>query len=220
MKMLKAVIFDMDGVLINSEPLHFSVDKKVLGRFGIDVDDNFLSRYAGVANPEMYADIKKKMGLSQSIDELLEFRLKLSLEALDESEMDAISGVRELLQDLASHNVSIAIASSSPMEFIEAVIRKLRLEQYFRIIVSGEELERSKPAPDIFIRAASLLGVELNECVVIEDSAAGVEAAFAAGIKCVGFLNPGSGNQDLSKADAVVDDMSKINYSFICNILG
>lgn len=217
--MLKAVIFDMDGVIIDSEPMHFKVDKRLLSNFGLEVDNHFLSQYVGVSNPEMFADIKEKFNIKYSIDELLDLKQNFLLEALNETKLDAVSGVRELIIDLASNNVLLAIASSSPRIFIEAVIKKLDLEQYFKVVVSGEELEKSKPAPDIFIKAASLLGVGRDECIVIEDAATGVEAAFAAGIKCVGYKNPNSGNQNLSKASVIVDDMRKLNYISLCNIL-
>lgn len=217
--MLKAVIFDMDGVIIDSEPIHFRVEKKLLGGFGIEVDDKFLSQYVGVSNPEMFADLKAKFNLENSVNELLEMRLNLLLEELNETEQGPISGVRELIIDLVSHNVLLAIGSSSPRVFIEAVIKKLNLKQYFNVIVSGEDVEKSKPAPDIFLKAAGLLKVSPDECIVIEDSAAGTRAAAAAGIKCVGFANPHSGNQDLSKASVVVDDMNKLNYNYLCKIL-
>lgn len=218
--MLKAVIFDMDGVMIDSEPMHFEVGKKLLGSLGIKVENDFFTRYVGMANPEMFADIKKKFDIKYSINELLEKEHVLLLQALDESGIEPISGVKELIFDLASHNVLLAVASSSPRVFIEAVIRKLDLERYFKAVISGEELERSKPAPDIFLEAVKSLGVEPNECVVIEDSAPGVEAACAAGIRCIGFVNPNSGRQDLSKATVIVNDMRKLDYRFICGIMG
>lgn len=217
--MLKAVIFDMDGVIIDSEPMHFKVDKKLLRMAGLEVDKNFLNRYVGVSNPEMFADIREKFNISLSINELLDLKQKFLLEALNETKLTAIDGVEKLILDLASHDVLPAIASSSPRIFIEAVIRKLKLEQYFKAVVSGEEVEKSKPAPDIFLKAVSLLDIKPDECIVIEDSSAGVEAASAAGIRCIGFSNPNSGSQDLSKAYVIVDDMQKLNYNFICNIL-
>ena len=95
----------------------------------------------------------------------------------------------------------IAIASSSPRLFIEAVVEKIGIQQYFTIIVSGEEVERSKPEPDIFLKAARLLNVNPFECLVVEDSKSGTIAAKKAGMKCIGYLNLNSGEQDLSQAD-------------------
>lgn len=216
--MLKAVIFDMDGVIIDSEPMHFMIDKKLLGSLGVEADERLLSRYVGVSNPEMLADIRKRFRLDFSINELLELKNKLLLEALSETNLQPVRGVRELILDLVSHNVLLAVASSSPKMFVETVLKKLGLQQYFKVVVSGEELEKSKPAPDIFIKAASLLNVRPDECVVIEDSTPGTEAAEKAGIRCVGYLNPNSGRQDLSKASVTTDDMRKLNYEILCSI--
>lgn len=213
--MLKAVIFDMDGVLVDSEPVYFEVDKRLLGSFGLKVDNEFLNRYIGVSNKDMMEDIIKRLNIEQSADELTEIKLRLSIKAFNEANLVTIPGVRELIAELTAHNISLAIASSSPRTIIETVINKLNISGFFKIIISGEEVKNGKPAPDIFLKAADLLGVNPNECMVIEDSENGVGAAFAAGIKCIGFANPNSGNQDLSKASAVVDDIRKINYELM-----
>ncbi len=216
--MLKAVIFDMDGVLIDSEPLHFEVDKKLLSKCGLNVDQEFLSQYVGVSNPEMLVDIKKKHDIKYSVDELLDMKLNLVLEALNESNLDAIGGIRQLIDDLKANGIMLAIASSSPIEFIEAVINKINLQHHFNFVISGEWVEKGKPDPDIFLKAASLLGVKPDDCVVFEDAEMGVEAAVAAGMKCIGYANPNSGNQDLSKACVIIDDMKKMNFDYICSV--
>lgn len=108
--------------------------------------------------------------------------------------------------------MQIAIASSSPRIFIEAVIRKIELIDFFDLWVSGEEVERSKPEPDVFLRTAELLNVLPCDCVVIEDSTNGVIAAKKAGMKCIGFKNPNSGHQDLREAALVVSKISEISY--------
>lgn len=216
--MFKAVIFDMDGVIIDSEPLHFKVDKKLLSKCGLEVDNEFLSQYVGVSNPEMLSDIKDKYHIKYSVDELLDIKLEVLLKALNESDLDTIIGIRQLIDDLKAHGIVLAIASSSPIEFIEAVIEKTNLQHHFNVVISGEQVEKSKPAPDVFLKAASLLCVNPDECVVIEDAEKGVEAALAAGMKCIGYVNHNSGNQDLSKASVMVADMQKIDYDYICGV--
>jgi len=121
--MLKAVIFDMDGVIIDSEPMHFMIDKKLLGSLGVEADERLLSRYVGVSNPEMLADIRKRFRLDFSINELLELKNKLLLEALSETNLQPVRGVRELILDLVSHYVLLAVASSSPKMFVETVLK-------------------------------------------------------------------------------------------------
>ena len=124
--------------------------------------------------------------------------------------MEPIDGIRELLAELKALNIPAAIASSSPPVFIKAVLRKFDLLDHFECVVSGEEVERGKPAPDVYLKAAELLGVKPQDCMVLEDARHGVAAAKAAGMKCIGFVNPNSGNQDLSQADYVVHAVSEV----------
>jgi len=110
------------------------------------------------------------------------------------------------------------VASSSPKFFIETVLETLRIREYFKEILSGEEVQRGKPYPDIFLETAEMLRVNPQECVVIEDSTNGIKAALAAGMKCIGFINLNSGLQDLTSASIIVDSICKINYGLISNM--
>ena len=116
-----------------------------------------------------------------------------------------------MLEEIKTAHLPIAIASSSPKIFIEAVVEKIGIRQYFKILISGEEIERSKPEPDIFLKAALLLNVNPSECLVVEDSKSGTIAAKKAGMKCIGYQNFNSGNQDLSNADFIVNDIREID---------
>jgi HAD superfamily hydrolase (TIGR01509 family) len=106
----------------------------------------------------------------------------------------------------------MALASSSTQRVIDTVLEKLALVGVFDPVVSGEEVEHGKPAPDIFLRTAGLLEIPPETCLVIEDSANGVRAAKAAGMVCIGFRNPNSGAQDLSAADAIVASLDEIRF--------
>ncbi|MDI3311034.1 MAG: HAD-IA family hydrolase, partial [Thermoanaerobacterium sp.] len=112
----------------------------------------------------------------------------------------------------------LAVASSSPIEVIKLVVKRLKLESYFDELVSGDFVKRSKPHPDIFLYAAEKLLVEPERCLVIEDSNKGVLAAKSAGMKVVGFINPNSGNQDINMADMVIRSFSELNYEKLQNI--
>jgi beta-phosphoglucomutase-like phosphatase (HAD superfamily) len=101
------------------------------------------------------------------------------------------------------------------MEVIDLVLKKLKLSHYFMARVSGTELANSKPHPEIFIKSAKLASSELRECIVIEDSQNGITSAKAAGMKCIGFANPNSGVQDLSKADFVIHSFDELNAEAI-----
>lgn len=214
-RMLKAVIFDMDGVIIDSEPLHFETDTRIMRDLGIEITSEDLNRYVGLTNRAMWIDLKERYGLKESIDELIKIQSAYKNEAVKRFDKGPIPGVRELLAELKSDNIKTAIASSSPVDFIDIVVDKLEIGNYFDAIVSGEEVKHGKPAPDIFLKAAEALGVEPDECVVIEDSTHGVAAASAARMKCIGFRNLNSGINDLSRANMVVDSLLQVNLGII-----
>ncbi len=210
MNMIQAFIFDMDGVIIDSEPMHFEVDIQVMNYYGSAITHEQLEQYVGMTNPEMWAAVKEQHNLTPSVSEIIEYQLSNKIEMLTSSEMEPIDGIRELLAELKARNIPAAIASSSPPVFIKAVLRKFDLLDHFECVVSGEEVERGKPAPDVYLKAAELLGVKPQDCMVLEDARHGVAAAKAAGMKCIGFVNPNSGNQDLSQADYVVHAVSEV----------
>lgn len=202
----------MDGVIIDSEPLHFESDRMVMREFGVELTDEELNRFVGVANPQMWAELKDKYNINLTIDELLERQHANKLKLLEESQLETISGIDELISDLQKKGIAIALASSSSREFIELVLKKLGIIDCFQVIVSGDDVEKGKPEPDIFLKAAELLKVSPENCIVLEDSEHGVNAAKKAGMKCIGFINPNSGNQDLSKADKVVSTLVGLEY--------
>jgi len=202
----------MDGVIIDSEPLHFESDRMVMREFGVELTDEELNRYVGVANPQMWAELKDKYNINLTIDELLERQHANKLKLLKEIQLETISGIDELILDLQKKGIAIALASSSSREFIELVLEKLGITECFQVIVSGDEVEKGKPEPDIFLKAAELLKVAPENCIVLEDAEHGVNAAKKAGMKCIGFINPNSGNQDLSKADKIVSTLVGLEY--------
>lgn len=216
--MIEAVIFDMDGVLIDSEPLHFEVDEMVLKHLQIDKGKHYLERFVGYTNPAMWKIIKEEYKLEQSIEGLIELQMRIKLDYLEKSNYVAIDGVLELLNKIQAKKIPLAIASSSPRIFIEAVIDKIQIARYFTTWISGEEVPESKPAPDVFLGAAAMLNVQPENCIVIEDSKSGTIAAKSAGMKCIGFQNPNSGNQDLSEADFIFDSFSELHKRLLMMI--
>jgi HAD superfamily hydrolase (TIGR01509 family) len=208
--MIKAVIFDMDGVIIDSEPLHAIADNQILKDSGITAPDGYFDRFAGWTNQSMWDEIMKDYKLPISLEKISELQLPLKIKLLREGDYSPIPGIIELMETIQGLNLPMAIASSSPVQFIEAVIEKLGLRKYIRYWLSGEDVINSKPAPDIFLKVAEVLNVDPGECLVIEDSASGVAAAKRAGMKCIGYQNINSGNQDLSDADLIVDNIERI----------
>ena len=209
--MIKAVIFDMDGVLVNSEPYHFEVEKQLLRELGISITDEELESFVGLALDKMWGRLKKSHGLKDSIDSLAEKDTESRVSYFASLEkLEPIEGVRELIRNVRDGGLKTAVASSSHSRLISTVLEKTGLSEYFPVIVSGVDMEHGKPSPDIFIKTAEILGTGTEECLVIEDSLNGVTAAKAAGMKCIGFRNPASGSQDLSAADIIIDSFDSI----------
>ncbi|MCX5895545.1 MAG: HAD family phosphatase [Proteobacteria bacterium] len=209
---LRAVIFDMDGVIVDSQPYHFAVEEKIFCELGFAVTVEESHSFVGMAGDRMWSYLKDKFGLKQSIEALMEFDNKIRADYFASlKNVNPVPGIIDLLDELKHNNIKTALASSSSVEVIEAFISKLNLEHYFQHIISGDLVERGKPDPDIFIHTARALNEKVSDCVVIEDSTNGVKAAKLAGMKCIGFKNPNSGDQDLSLADMVMDDLRKID---------
>lgn len=216
--MLKAVIFDKDGVLIDSEPLHSKAAILVMKDFGVTIDNNTCNSFIGSTSQHMYEVFKEKYQLPVSIEELMEANKKKLDNLLQSESYPIIPYVQDLIKDLAQNNIRLAIASSSPMDAIKKTAKSLDITQFFNEFVSGCDLKNPKPAPDIFLKACELLHVLPEEALIIEDSFHGITAAKRAGITCVGYYNPNSGNQDLSQADIVIEGFDEINTSFLNDV--
>ena len=210
---MKAFIFDMDGVIIDSEPMHNATLANVMKEYGIDADEKYMYTLSGLNISAMFSKVKKDKGLSVPIDEIVDIYNHKIISYVKENNMGAIGGIHELLISLKEHDIPTAVASSSPIEFIETNISNLGFNDYFQFLLSGNEVTNGKPAPDIYLAAAKRLNVMPQDCVVLEDSHNGVKAAKSAGMTCIGFQNPNSGIQDISMADTVIDSIKQIDVN-------
>lgn len=216
--MIEAVIFDLDGVIVDSEPMHLEVDRNMIESNGIHISDEELKKYIGISNVKLWTDLIKKYKVNHTVGELVNQQKVNKIKAFRENNLKPVPGVIELIDSIGTAKLSLAIASSSPKEFIDVVLEKLDLQNKFKYILSGENFKRGKPEPDIFLAAAKLLKKVPDQCVVIEDSAHGVTAAKRAGMKCIGYRNLGSGMQDLSLADLIINSFFDLSIEKIKNI--
>lgn len=208
----------MDGVLIDSEPLHTRAHINMLADLGHTLDPDYVYEHFIGSTPRfVWETLQKKFGLSQSWQELDQMDQQYRELIFREEGYPPIPYARDLLMKIQGAGLKMALASSSPPEQIRAVLQALDLDSFFETLVSGSEVPRSKPHPDIFLEAASRLHVKPEECIVIEDSHHGVLAGCAAGMTVIGYLNPHSGKQDLSKADVLIDSFKHIDVSFLIN---
>lgn len=207
--MTALVIFDMDGVLIDSEPVHQRLEREMFSAMGIEVSDAELDGYVGMAPRRMWAAIRERHGLHQDVGELIAAETDIKVREFEKLPLQPIPGVPALIRALAAAGHGTAIASSSSKRLIDTVAQKLGLQSHFPHRISGEDVAHGKPDPDLFLHVAAICARAPGDCVVIEDSWNGVRAAHAAGMACVGFVNRNSGNQDLTAADLLVEDFGE-----------
>lgn len=216
--MLKAVIFDMDGVIIDSEPMHANAAILALKNYNVDITVDYLQKFIGSTTYFMCQKMIEDFKIEATPEELLQANNDMKEYLLSKEGHTVIPYITDLMKNLYENHIRLIIASSSPAPAIEEVMNTLQIKDYFDGYVSGTMVAHPKPAPDIFMAAASRLGLQPEECLVIEDSYHGVTAATSAGMTCIGFVNPNSGNQDLRKATMLVEGFEEVDYMFLNNV--
>ena len=218
--MLKAVLFDMDGVIIDSEPLHHKAYHGMFKEVGISVLDDLYESFTGQATLHICKQLVLKFNLKQAPKELVAIKRRIFKDLFfNDPDLALIDGVLALIKDYHKNGLTLVLASSASMTTINNVFTRFNLDQYFIAKLSGADLKASKPHPEIFLKAAEASGFNKSECIVIEDSTNGVKAAHAAGIFCVGFKSPHSKNQEYSLANKVITSFKEIAYNKVCKLL-
>ncbi|MDD6383113.1 HAD family hydrolase [Mitsuokella sp.] len=211
---MKAFIYDMDGVIVDTEPLHMEAIVHVLNKMGVhDVTIKDLLKYQGTTDLLVYEDLKKQKGFSPEPQQAVRAKDYVFKRLLAEKGVQPIEGIVDLIHKtnaLRQQGIKTAIASSSPNEFIHFVVDHLGISDCFDCLVSGTDLPESKPNPAIYLQTAAYLCVDPQECVVLEDSGNGARAAKGAGMTCIGYAAPGS-TQDLSCCDMLVAHIADID---------
>lgn len=208
--MIKAVLFDMDGVIAETEHVHVEAEKQTLLKYGVQITEDELHRYTGTTAKQMFMELIAKYKLDTTFEKIFNEKEEIIFKLL-EMDTQPVKGVIELLCKLKEKHLKLAVASSSHRRLVQYVLRKLAITELFDSIISAEDVARGKPDPEIFLMSAKRLKVSPAECLVVEDAKLGVEAAKEAGMKCLGYRNPHSGNQDLSRADIVTDDFTSLD---------
>lgn len=180
MKKAEAVIFDMDGVLIDTERISFKSFQEVFKKYSYEMDEKFYLTMIGRNVKSIRTLIEKEYGTSFPFDEIYEQKVNLAREIINRDGVIMKKGVHELIDYLIKENYKIAVATSTSRIRALQLLEEIGVKEKVNFVICGDQVENSKPDPEIFIKAAKGLGVEPERCIVIEDSDAGIAAAHAA----------------------------------------
>ena len=182
LKNIKAVIFDMDGSLVDSMWIWKQIDIDYLGRFGHKLPETLQSEIEGMSFLETAIYMKKRFNIPQEIEEMIAAWNHMAWDKY-ENEVFLKPGVAEFLKECQKRGIKLGIASSNSRELVENVIRSRGLQDVFGYIMTGSDNVKGKPAPDIYLRAAEGLGVKPESCLVFEDIVQGILAGKSAGMR-------------------------------------
>jgi beta-phosphoglucomutase len=212
--MIKGAIFDLDGVIVNTVPLHFKAWKRMFVEYGHPFAmEDYLGKVDGRPRLEGAAAILTELNPEQ-IRIAGEKKQGYYLELLESEPIEIFESSVKIIKELKVRGVKLAAASSSKNAV--RILKKIKLFDSFDVNVSGSDFERGKPDPEIFLTAAARLGLEAKDCVVFEDAKSGVEAAIAGRFYCVGIDRHGN-RQALKGADRIVNDLSELTSDEIIN---
>jgi HAD superfamily hydrolase (TIGR01509 family) len=209
MSTIGAILFDMDGVLMDSEPLHLRATQLVLGDRGRSFTERDNLAFVGATDPEVFRVLRILFDLDAPIAELVG-RKREHLIALVRAEGRPLPGVPEVPLRLRDTGLRLGLVSASARPVIDAVLQAVELHGAFETIVSGDEVARGKPAPDGFLMAARRLATAPERCLVVEDSRNGVLAGKAAGMTVAAVPGPTTKGQDFSPADLILPSLEAL----------
>ncbi len=210
-KKIKAVIFDMDGVLVDSEPVIESAAISALKEYGVDARPEDFISFVGAGDGRFIGGVAEKHGLSYK-EEMKDRLYEIYFQIL-EDKLGVFEGVIPLLDRLEKERYILALASSADRIKVEANLKAAGIrEGYFERILAGEDVSRKKPSPEIYFKTAEKLGVAPGGCAVVEDALNGVKAAKSAGMRCIGVSTSFSAEElAASGADYVCGDISEVH---------
>ncbi|MFU8826363.1 MAG: HAD family hydrolase [Brevefilum sp.] len=203
---IEAVIFDLDGLMIESEQFNFDVITRVLEKHGKQVNQAWFEPTIGMDNLETAEFLINETGLHLTPEEFIEEKHDLMLRVLPEVTKPN-PGLMDVLQDLIDAELKMGVASNSFRVYVRTALETLGVYESFGCVVSADDVEHTKPAPDIYLLAAERLGVQPEKCLALEDSPLGMQAALKAGMACVAIPNPHLKGEDFGGATFVFSSL-------------
>lgn len=186
---IKAVIFDMDGVISDTQKIHASVEMAMLKNYGIDITAQEITRrFSGVSDKVMFGEIFADFGMKDfDLNKVVEEKWQKMAEAV-KGNVEDVPGTLKFIERVKGGYFRIGVASASRISFVELVLSELGIKDSFQAITSADEVEHGKPDPAVFFLAAKKLQTAPSDCVVIEDAVSGMTAAKRAGMRCIGLV--------------------------------
>lgn len=206
-----AVIFDVDGVLIDSYWPHFQSWQRIAGHWGIDYSESAFAVGFGRTSREIIAEDWGLSDLSPEVISRIDDEKEAAYREIVADDFPAMPGASDLIRQLYDSGIAVAVGSSGPPDNVALAIEQLEIAPYLSAKVTGRDVTHGKPDPQIFLLAAERLGTEPELCVVVEDAPAGVEAAHRAGMACVGFPSTGRTPQDVAAAELVISSLTELS---------
>jgi len=217
--MLKAVLFDMDGVIVDTEPLHHKAYQMMFHDFNIKVSESMYRGFTGQSTRSICEFLCEHFNIKANPIELEKTkRTHFTKLFFEDPDLHLLNGVEDLIKNYHANGLTLVVASSASMFTINNVMKRFKLDPYFKDKLSGADLKASKPHPEIFINAAKAAGVSPTECFVIEDSTNGIIAAKEANIFCIAYKSEHSKDQDYSRADLLISDYTDIRFDKVQSI--
>lgn len=216
--MIKAVIFDMDGVITRTGAIQASAESQVFATVGIHITpEEIVNRYSGWKDIDMFKDMAKRHQIKENIHKLRKKKWEITYKHLSSGSIPAVPGALDLIEKLLKNRYILALASSTNRKFISIIINNLSIKEKFSVVISGDEVKEGKPNPEIFLLTASKLSLVPSTCLVIEDAPSGVKAAKAAGMKCIAITTTHP-RKELKKADKIIDSFNELTIEEIGNL--
>ncbi|OGY24584.1 MAG: hypothetical protein A2Y57_01870 [Candidatus Woykebacteria bacterium RBG_13_40_7b] len=206
----KAAIFDMDGTMVDDMAFHEKSYVVFCQRHNLKEvgSKEYKEKYSGKRNDEIFQGLLNKKLSQEQIEEFIEEKEQIYRDIYSPY-VEEVEGLLDLVKFLREDNVNLALATTAPRKNKDFVLKKLRLEKVFDVVVVGEEVKKGKPDPEIYLITAEKLNIEPEKCLVFEDSPPGVESAKRAGMKVIGILTTHS-KEELQKADLVINNFSEL----------
>lgn len=214
---LEAVLFDMDGVVIDSEPLWTDAERQLLARRMLEYSPQLKTAMMGRDAEEAVGLLINHYNLSEGVDEIIAERNQLIADLFRQF-LRAMPHALQLVRSVQAAQIKTGLVSSSPQELVDLALSRLNVAELFDLVLSGDQVARGKPAPDIYLMAARKLGVSQADCLVIEDAPQGVAAAKAAGMCCLAISTSVS-ESELAAADRVVRGLDEVDVQLLQSLL-